>query len=564
MKFFDGAFGTYYDKFSDNTYITELANIEDKKTVLKIHREYIAAGVDYITTNTYNANLQSLSDKELELVIKNGFNIAKEATNDTNVEVLASIGYVDMDIAEYIIIVDHFLEEGSTNFIFESFPTLECLTSIINYIKEKVTDPFIIVSFSPAQDGYTETGEYFLDLINSAYNNRNINLIGLNCSIGPSQYINLVKKMDLKFIKKLIVMPNANYPIKVNNRLVFESNSDYFSDKILELFKMGVRNIGGCCGTTPLHIQKTIEKINRLGSISYLPKKKLYKSDTTHNTILNRDSKLIAVELDSPTNHDFSHVLEMGKKLKNKNIDLITIADSPLARTRMDSLISSIKLKRDLKIEVLPHLNCRDRNTLSIKAGLLGIVSEDINQVLVITGDPMVGRKEKGVFELNSFNMISYISSLNKEVFPEKELVISAALNLNANNFNHELNRAKKKIDMGAEVFFTQPIYENTAIENLKMAKETLSVKIMAGILPVANYRNGRFLNNEVAGINIPMDILENLNTPDKEEVRRKTIEYSCSIIDKIYDIADGFYMMIPLKRIDLVLELIDYIKGKE
>lgn len=564
MKYFDGAFGTYYNKIQNFSSITELANIDDKKTVLKIHEEYIACGVNYIETNTYNANFKTLPKDKLEEVIKNGYTIAKEAIKDIDITILSSIGYTNDNAEEYIKIIDYFLEVGSNNFIFESFPSLDILTNIISYIKEKIAQSFIVVSFSIAQDGYSETGEYYKDLISKSYKNKDIDLIGLNCSIGPSQYISLIKKLNRKFFDKLLIMPNANYPVKINNRLVFENNSDYYSDKMLEIYNLGIENIGGCCGTTPEHIKKTIEKIEKYGKIK--PSQLLEDTYITTSNISTIDGshKLIAVELDSPINHDFSQTIDMAKKLKEHNVDFITIADSPLAKTRMDSLISGIKLKRDLKVDVIPHINCRDKNTIGIKAGVLGAVSEDISNVLIITGDPIVGRKEKGVFELNSFNMISYISSLNKEIFPEKPLTISAALNINSNHFHVELKRATKKIEMGASILFTQPIYEETAIKNLKLAKEVLNIKIFGGILPVASYGNGMFLNNEVSGINIPLDILEKLNNPNKEEVKKITIEYSKSIIDKIYSIVDGFYIMIPVKKIDLVLELIDYIKEKE
>lgn len=563
MIFFDGAFGTYYNQIT-NSHLTELANINNKETVLQIHKEYIEAGVDYIETNTYNANYQTLKKNEVEEVIKNGFLLAKKAVENTNVKVLASIGYDHMEINEYKLIVDYFLEAGADKFIFETFPTYDCLISVINYIKEKKEKAYIILSFSPAQDGYTETGEYYKDLLEKANNNKNIDLLGLNCSIGPSQYIKLVKQLNRQIINKLLIMPNANYPVKVNNRLIFRNNSNYFCEKMEEIYKLGIKNIGGCCGTTPEHIKKTIDRIKEIGPIIIPIKKGTEESIKDKNTIFTTNKKLIAVELDSPINHDFSHTLEMGKKLKSSGVDIITIADSPLAKTRMDSLISSVKIKRDLKIEVLPHINCRDKNTIGIKAGILGIISEDINNCLVITGDPIVGRKEKGVFELNSFNMISYINSLNKEIFPEKDLMIFAALNVNSNNFQIELKRSNKKIENGASCFLTQPIYEEKAIENLILAKKELGVKIFGGILPIASYRNGMFLNNEVGGINIPEEILNSLNIQDKDQIRKRTMEYSKSIIDKIYSIVDGFYIMIPLKKVDLVTELVTYIKDKE
>jgi len=275
---------------------------------------------------------------------------------------------------------------------------------------------------------------------------------------------------------------------------------------------------------------------------------------------LESGKKIIACELDGPVDADVSFVMESSKKLKRSGCNLITIADSPLARPHADSFMISAKIKREINIEVLPHLACRDRNIIGIKGTLLGGNIENINNVLAITGDPLQNSKSKGNFDLNSFTLTEYINELNREVFVKRPYCIASALNVNSSNFETELNRAEKKVRKGSQVFLTQPIYTDEAVERLKRAKETLGVYILGGIMPVVSYKNAMFLNNEVYGINIPNEMVEKFKGKDREESLEIAKDISIEIASKIKDICDGYYFMIPLKKIDLICDIINSI----
>ncbi len=276
---------------------------------------------------------------------------------------------------------------------------------------------------------------------------------------------------------------------------------------------------------------------------------------------------MIAVELDPPLDYDCSFVLSASAQMKACGADMITIADSPLSRTRADSIMTAARIRREIGIEVLPHLSCRDKNHIALKAGLLGAAFEGINRVLVVTGDPPAPsetRKADGVYSFNSFNLISYINSMNQEVFAGSPFTIGGALNVNAVNFASELRRAQMKLERGAKLLMTQPIFSEQAVENFLLAKRSLDCKIFAGILPVAGYKNAVFLINEVSGIEIPNDVVEALRDKTPEEAAEISVAYSTQIIRKVYGEADGFYIMTPLKKVNIVRALIEAIKNLE
>ena len=207
--------------------------------------------------------------------------------------------------------------------------------------------------------------------------------------------------------------------------------------------------------------------------------------------------------------------LEGARRLQAAGADLLTIADCPIARARMDSSLVACRVHRELGMNVLPHMTCRDRNLNATKALLLGLYAEGVREVLAITGDPIptAERDEvKNVYQFNSRKLAQYIVSLAGEgrEMPAP-ITVFGALNLNARNFEVELRRAAEKLENGMSGFLTQPVLSAQAVENLKKARETLGerAKILAGILPVVSQRNAIFMENEVNGIHVDDAIIQ-------------------------------------------------------
>jgi len=569
---FDGAFGTYYNKLTNKNINCELSNINDTELVYRIHKEYISAGVNAIKTNTYGANALLSEDEALVLeIIKKGYEIAKRAVLGTDVLIFADIGNIfGEDISkqdEYEKITQAFIQIGAKNFLFETLSDFEPIKSSISLIRKSVKDCKIIVSFAVKQDGYTKTGFYYKTLIDDA-KNYGADYIGINCLCGPSHMYNLIKQLNLEDFK-LSVMPNSAYPVEVNGRMVFKDNPEYFAEKLLQMYLMGVCAIGGCCGTTPEHIKAAIAKINQFSNGNPLViKPQKDKPSKEQQKPLNErkyNQTIIAVEIGSPVDTDTEYILSAAKAAKTAGADFITIADSPLARARADSFMTAAKIKREVGIDVIPHLSCRDRNQISIKGTLISANIEDINNVLVITGDPITQTERtecRGVFSFNSTKLISYINNLNGEVFSKSPFSVCGALNINAVNFEAELTRAEQKVQSGANFLFTQPIFNQKNIDNYLLAKSRLSCKIIAGIMPVASYNNAMFLNNEVSGIEIPDSLIKELKDKTPKETKKISVDFCKEIINKIRDGCNGYYLMTPLKKIDFVCEIIKYIRS--
>jgi len=548
--FFDGAFGTYYIAKTNDHQPCERANLTDKDTVVCIHKEYISAGVDAIKTNTF-----ATTEEE---VIAQGYKLAKEAAAGTNVKVYADIG-PKQDEEEYLKVIDAFISLGAENFLFETLASLDELVPGLEAIKHRVKKANVIVSFAVSRDGFTQSGQPFKTLLSQAANNAKIDAAGLNCICGPAHILELVRELD-ELPKPLCIMPNSGYPSTVNGRTVYNNNAQYFAEKILEIMRAGGSILGGCCGTTPEHIACAI-KAARKDSAGENIKPNTAPISFAGSSFKNKlERKTIAVELDPPVGCDVDFIMQSVDRLKNIGVDIITLADSPMARARADSFLTASLIKREKNIDVLPHLTCRDKNFIAIKGALLGASFYGIDQVLAVTGDPVVSAenyRNPGVFNFNSKELISYIKSLNNKVFAGKGFRVGGALNVNAPRFDTELKRCREKVAAGAGFLYSQPMFSGKSIENFKQAGRELNCKLFAGILPIVSYKNAVFLNNELAGIDIPQDVVDSLKDKTPPEVQAISTEFCRDVINQTYHCADGFYIMTPLKKVELVCEII-------
>lgn len=570
---FDGAMGTYYASRAVNPVSPcEMANLYDPATIVSIHREYIQAGCQAIKTNTFGANRISLNcDFEtVREVICQGYGLALEAVQGTKVQVFADIGPIPEDDStdsgeQYQEIVDVFLNLGASHFIFETFSSADYLQELSQYIKSQNPQAYILAEFAVSPEGLTRMGISGHQLLEKVWQWPSIDACGFNCYSGPSHLLEYIKTFDIRD-KVISVMPNSGYPTTVNNRIYFDNSKEYFAAKMLELARQGVAILGGCCGTTPAYIGETVARLQGLTAEEIVPKavqpQALKVRLPLKNPLLEKikqGQKVLAVELDPPIDTNIAFFMEGAQLLKQAGVDAITIADCPLARARVDSSLMACKLKRELDITPIPHMTCRDRNINATKALLLGLNIEGINNVLVVTGDPIptAQRDEiKGIFSFNSAVLAGYIRNLNETVF-SSPFNICAALNVNARNFGSQLQRAEKKIAQGVTMFLTQPVLSQQAVENIKTAREELNASILGGILPIMSHRNACFMNNEVAGIYVAEEIVKQYRDIPKEEAHQLAVQLSIEMASQIYDYVDGFYLITPFKRVDIITAII-------
>lgn len=572
---FDGAMGTYYpDKSKRVMPECEMANLFDSEVIYEIHKEYVDAGAMAIKTNTFQANTVSLGTdfSVVKNVIEAGLSLAKKAVKNTETLVFADIGPIpghdENSIDEHKEIIDIFLENGINDFLFETFSEIGTLKELAKYIKAKDENAFIITSFAVGADGLTRMGEVGEDLLSEAAKSVEIDAVGFNCVSGPLRLREYIEKINLP--EKIIsIMPNGGYPTVIKNRTYYSANKDYFSNATLQFLEYGVQIIGGCCGTRPEFIREITERISEYRYTKTRPEKKKHarlETPYTENLFRNKlehGKKPIVVEFDPPKDLNMKRYMENVKALSNSGADGITIADCPVARVRVDASLTAYKIKNEIGIEPIVHMTCRDRNVNASKALLLGLNLENILNIITITGDPVPTAEKdevKSVFQFNSTKFATLVSDMNEKIFTNK-MNIGGALNLNANKFDLEIKRAQAKEKAGVNVFYTQPVISKTAVENLKIARKELKSYIMGGVMPIVSYKNALFMNSEASGIRLDDEIIEQYKGLEREEASRLAVEITSDFMRQIEDYVDGYYIITPFSRVDIVGKLIQLFK---
>ena len=575
---FDGGMGTYY-KAKPGTEC-EQGNLLDPAGVRKVHREYLAAGAEAIKTNTFGLpRMAAARQPDWQALARAGWKLAAEAAAETGAAVFADLGPApDTEAAPagsiYTAVARCFVEQGAKNFLFETLSSDAGVLEAVQAVKAQVPDAFVLVSFAVLPDGYTREGMYSKDLVRRMTESGIVDAVGFNCVSAPGAMRTLVQQLGGTALP-LSVMPNAGYPVVTRTQVKYQGKPEYFAKELARIAAEGVRILGGCCGTTPAHIAALRAALDSLPAVEKAapavqvstPEAPTVEKDDAFLRKLNAGKKVIAIELDSPKDADLTNYLAGAKRLQAAGADLLTIADCPIARARMDSSLVACRVHRELGLCTLPHMTCRDRNLNATKALLLGLYAEGVREVLAITGDPIptAERDEvKNVYQFNSRKLAQYIVSLAGEgrEMPSP-MTVFGALNLNARNFEVELRRAGEKLENGMSGFLTQPVLSEQAVENLRRTRETLGerAKSLAGIMPVVSQRNAIFMENEVNGIHVAEDIIEAFAGLDREQGEALGLEISLKMAREALPYADGFYLMTPFNRVALMERLIARLK---
>lgn len=578
----DGSFGTYYAEKYQTTELPETANTKYPERVKAIHEEYLAAGAQLIRTNTYASTQAVFENRDaLKQNILAGCEAAGQAVQQGKgkVYIAGSIGPEVMDqrttqerIQEY---ADRgtWLQQGGVDLlVFETFSDVTEIIPAIRILKRQQDMP-ILVNLAVNQYGYTGAGLSAAKLLKELARVEEIDGLGLNCGIGPGHMAALFHKLSLPEDKIWAALPNAGYPYRLQSRMQFTDNREYFAQKMGEIAGKGVEIIGGCCGTDPSYIkclaeQQDVWKTERFFSagkeiVRNCEEKKA--TPTLHDFYRNaggvcKKKKLIAVELAPPLNADDEKIMEAAHYLQNHDVDVLTFPDSPSGRTRADAILMAEKVSKETEMCVMPHICCRDRNAIAIRSEFLGAQMNGIYNFLVITGDPvpaMARQEVKSVFQFDSVGMMRIIQDMNEESFDKAPLCYGGAINQNRHNLEVEISRVRKKIESGASFFLTQPVFTMEQAQRLRRIKKETGTRILCGIMPLVSRKNALFMKNEMSGIDIPQELIERYpENGSREDGEKVAVQIAREMMEMVDDFADGYYFSFPFNRVYLLEQI--------
>ncbi|MBE5798765.1 MAG: bifunctional homocysteine S-methyltransferase/methylenetetrahydrofolate reductase [Clostridiales bacterium] len=572
MLLFDGATGTYAKSMPDwPEGAVELACISSPQKVRQLHRAYLDVGCSAIKTNTFAAHVGLAAENEdMQRSVIAAAVAAAQSAAQGRAAVFADIGPapVSADAAyAYVQMADYFLDCGISCFLFETMPALDGIAEAAAHIRTKNPQAFIAVSFAADPDGFTRAGEHAASLIAQMDECDAVDAVGLNCICGAYHLQRLIAGLP-RTKKHLLAMPNAGYPHVIDGRTYYDSDPIYYAQQVIKCVSHGAKILGGCCGTTPEHLRciaSSLKKVDRNSSVKTETEQGKNERGCRSRVAqkLSRGERVILVELDPPRDSGIAAFLDGAKRLSGGGADAVTIADCPIGRARMDSSLLACKLSRELGIEAIPHMTCRDRNVNATKALLLGLSMEGVRNVLAVTGDPVPTDDRdsvKGVFQFNSRVLARFVHSLSQSGETEP-FFLCGALNINAVNFDAELEKAQSKEACGVEAFLTQPVLSRQAVENIKHARNMLKGKILGGLFPVVSCNNARFLQSEVAGITVDDRVVAAYDGLDRAQGEELAVRLCRDAAQQIEPYVDGYYIMTPFQRVELVCRVMKEIR---
>ena len=597
---FDGGLGTeIYNRgvFINKCY--EELNLTNGDLISQIHEDYKNAGADVLTTNTFGANYthlikHNLSDKLYEINY-NGAMIAKKVAND-EIYVAGSVGPINIQIEPlgkmsrveakelYKAQIKPLIDAGVDLIIFETFINFERLKIAVSAAKELCDLP-LIAQMTIDDDGATLTGasiEYSI----KEFSDLGVDVFGVNCTVGPQAMLTWLEEARKYTDKMISIAPNAGKPKNIDGRNIYLTSPEYLGEYAKHFINAGANVIGGCCGTTPLHIAKMRAMLD---AIKPEVKRKKYKIKTSEikseftpletfkkskvGYKLQKNKFITFVELLAPRGVIADSEIEKSKEMYYYGIDAINIPDGPRASSRMSAAALALQIQNKVGIDTVLHFVCRDRNVIGMQSDLIGYYALGLKNILAITGDPpKLGNypDATAVFDVDSIGLVNIINRLNhgqdiagNPIGSKTGYTIGVGANPGALDLDNEIRRLEWKVQAGAEYIVTQPIFDIEVFNNFINKTEHLNTKIIAGLWPLTSLRNAEFMNNEVPGVNVPDSILKKMKKWEgkKTESMQQGIEISVEMFEKIRKDINGIQISAPFGNVEIVKDIIDLSK---
>ncbi|MBP7125684.1 bifunctional homocysteine S-methyltransferase/methylenetetrahydrofolate reductase [Myxococcota bacterium] len=594
---FDGAMGTQI--YARGIYINrnfEELNVSRPDLIRKIHEDYLAAGAEVLTTNTFGANPNRLARHGLEArlgeIVEAGIALARDVSRG-RAFVVASVGPsglvpdpTDPSSLEDIRGVfrrtlEAVVGAGVDGILFETFR--HPLEMQIALAAARAVGPGVPLLATMVFDQDRRTGDGLTPEVAADRMARwGADVVGANCGEGPAVLSEVVPRMTGAG-RPVLVQPNAGMPRRIEGRVMYMATPEYFGEHAKRWVREGIRGVGGCCGTTPDHIRQVSSEVRmvrggRIEMVAVVEGAGHEDPEVRAPVPLDRRSALgrclaesfvVSVEVDPPVGTDPARALEGARMLRDGGVRFVNIADGPRATVRMSPLALGVILKDRLGLDPILHVTCRDRNLLGLQSDLLGAQSLGLSDLLVITGDPAkLGDYPSAttVYDLDSVGLLRLISNLNRGVDPSgrrldvpTSFVKGCGAEPAALDLEREVARLRAKVDAGAEFVMTQPVFDPGVLDRFLKAIEGIRVPVLMGLLPLASYRNAEFLHNEVPGVTIPEEVRDRMRKAGSgAEARAEGVRIAQEMARIFLPRVQGLYLMPPFERYETALAVLE------
>jgi methionine synthase I (cobalamin-dependent)/5,10-methylenetetrahydrofolate reductase len=603
----DGAMGTVlHARGVSLDQCFDALNLSDPALIAEVHHEYIEAGANIIQTNTFGANRFKLARHGLDTRVAEINQAAVELAHRVvlasfkEVLVAGDVGPLGVRIAPFGRVQPEQAREVFREqiqalvaarvdlLIIETMSDLYEINEAIQAARQVAPDLPVVASMTFTRDDLTLLGDRPQKVANYLHQT-GADVIGVNCSGGPNQLLRILKLMrEAAPQARISVMPNAGWPEQVGGRIMYPAAPEYFGEYALSFCENGASLIGGCCGTTPQHIQAMARAIQsnqpgcapEPGIVLTSPAEEALPGEgaTELAARLAKGKFVVAVEMDPPRGLSTHKIIAGASLLSEAGADVVNVADSPMARMRMSPWAVCSLIQHRVGVETVLHFPTRGRNLLRVQGDLLAAHALGVRNVFVVMGDPTAigdypnamdnyDLVPSGLIKLIKQNFNAGVDHAGTDIGQPTSFFVGCALNLNPPDPQAEIKNLKRKLKAGADFILTQPVYDpEQAMGFIRQIQQALAgplpIPILAGILPLASGRHAAFLHHEVPGIDIPSAIRERM-ADSGEQGAKEGIRIASELVGQLQGVIQGVYIMPAFNRFDYAAEIIENVKAQ-
>jgi homocysteine S-methyltransferase len=603
---FDGATGT--ELYNRGIFINrcfEEANLVNQDLVSTRHQEYLDAGAQILTTNSWGANRIKLAGynlrEKLGEINTKAVKIARSVA-ENKAFVAGSVGPLGVRLEPFGPTaleeaqemfgeqITYLVQAGIDCLALETFYDARELEQAVLAARRFASGVPVIAHLSVDFKGELMTGVPLKKAIQKL-DELGVDVIGFNCSVGPQPMLSIIEKIIHITKTPLVAQPNAGLPRQVEGRMIYMCTPEYMAEYTRKFIETGVRIVGGCCGTSPAHIAAMAQTFRHQLAVHHHMSghvtssgKEGVNGSAAENGKAQRvpfaqksqwSSKIAAgipvtsVELLPPLGVSPHQVLEKAMTAKNAGIDAINIPDGPRASSRMSAIVTAIMMEQKVGIETVLHYTCRDRNLVGMQSDMIGAHAIGLRNLLLVTGDPpKLGSypNATGVFDVDSIGLVNLVHSLNggvdiggRSIGEPTALSIGVGVNPVHKDFAYEMKRFFYKVDAGAEWAITQPVFDVAPLFEFldHIAQKNIRIPIVVGIWPLVSLRNALFMKNEVPGVEVPDSIISRMEkATSAEDAQKIGIDIAREMWERVQSHVQGIQVSAPFSRIDLALKV--------
>jgi homocysteine S-methyltransferase len=587
----DGAMGTMLHSggVSLDRSLPELS-ISQPDLVRAIHRAYIAAGARVIESNTFGASRYRLArhgiqDRVSEINLA-GARVAREAREHAGADSVLVAGSVApvtptgshsqipaADLrAAFEEQIAALARAGVDLLMLETFSSLSEMATAVEVARAIAGLP-IVAQMTFVEDGRTLTGDTPAEVAR-VLESLDVAMIGANCVLGPQGLLDVLRELGRHTGLPLAAQPNAGPPTLLDGRFRYTADPAYFARYARSFVKAGAALVGGCCGTTPAHIEAVAAAVpdltpaapgaargsgrartgsarsgSRVGQsapaggaeiggreagvapmarpaavpATPAPRPAAPASGASPFTekLLAR-TFAIAGEIAPPESGHAERAIEDAARLHAAGCDAVVVA--PVRSTRAQVSSTSLALliqQRVPELEAILTVTTWDRSVIALQADLLGAHAFGLRHVICRTGTPPLQGdypNVAGVWDIDGLGLSRMLHGLNEgrdhhgtPLGRPTSFVIGARIHPAADDFERQVHAVRARIEAGASYLISPPVFDIDALARLLDASGAGDLPVLLGVMPLRDFRQAEYLQHEVPDMAVPESLLQRM-----------------------------------------------------